>query len=820
MLSLPIDDVIDEIVEAFEENRSVIIQAPPGAGKTTRVPIALLQSRRAPDARIVMLQPRRVAARAAARRIAAENNWRVGREIGYHVRFDRKYHETTRILVVTEGIFLAMLQADPFLESTDTVVFDEFHERTLDSDLCLAMCRRVRQDVRPDLGLVVMSATLDATPVADYLKPCRVVTSEGRLYPVVTSYLDHPVDGDPARAAADGVRRMIGKNDGDILVFLPGMAWIHRCYQQLEALAQQEDLELMRLHSSLSPEEQDRVLLPSDRTKIILATNIAETSLTIDGVRSVVDCGLARVLRFDRSRSMNRLETVRISHASADQRRGRAGRQGPGSCLRLWTEAENVGMRRQETAEINRLELSGAVLQLLSWGETNVRGFLWFENPSETAVDKAYELLELLGAIDEMGVTALGQSMARLPMAPRLARVLVEGARLGALSLVAMAAAVISEGRGGDFKDLEARVREAERYQNRGDLRFLMKVRDQFVNSADKHVLSSTRISRMSDREILGRSVLAGFPDRLARRRIDDPSRALMVKNQGLRLDAGGEFPGDDLIVAVEVMAPGRAQRSEASIRLAAAIAEEDLPQEYMKTAVELSFDRRGERVRAFKRRRWRGLLISEHEIAPANFDDSAALLAINAAENPVRALALDREAVVALLARLYCLKAWQPELEFPDSDAEIVKMLPLLSQGRSSFKELRALPLTEIILGSLNQKQRRALMSKAPEVLEVPSGSRIRLQYIRGEAPVLRVRIQELFGLSSTPAVGGGRIPVTLHLLAPNMRPQQITDDLASFWANTYSDVRAELRGRYPKHHWPEDPLSAKALKGTRRKG
>jgi ATP-dependent helicase HrpB len=823
--SLPIDSVLGEVVESLSRAPALVLQAPPGAGKTTRVPVALARAG-TPGQRIVVLQPRRLAARAAARRIAAENGWRVGSEVGYQIRFDRCFCESTRILIVTEGILVTMLQHDPFLEGIAAVIFDEFHERSLNSDLALAMARRVQQQARPDLGLVVMSATLDCEPVARYLGSCPVITCRGRSHEVTITHLERPHQGDPAAAAARGVHRMLPATGGDLLVFLPGMAWIKRCARLLQDLAEAEDLAVMVLHGDLSGDEQDRVLEPGNRRKVVLATNIAETSVTVPGVTAVVDTGLARVLRFDQGCDLNRLETVRISHASADQRTGRAGREGPGACLRLWTEAEEPGLRAAEAPEIARLELSGPVLQLLAWCETDLESFPWFEASPAAAVSQALELLQRLGALDDSGITRMGQTMAAFPLEPRLARLLVEGHRLGDLDTAVMAAAVLSERpRPEETIDLALEVaemtRQAEPAAGAGRRRHLIRVANQLRRIAGT-CLGRAGTPAAASSETLARAVLAAFPDRLARRRPGDRQRALMVGGRGLRLDEGGEQIEQDLLVAVEVTAGARGRHAEALVRRAVPVERSWLPDEQCSQAVEHLFDHDRERVRTLVRSRWLDLVIDESEGAGSGTDaeEVSRVLGQAAAAQLEQALALARPQVASFLARLRSLGEWRPELQLPAFDRqELVALLPVLCQGRSSFAELRRLPLAEILGGMLSQEQRQALADQAPERLQVPSGSWIRLRYEPGRPPVLAVRLQELFGLAETPAVAGGRVPVLLHLLAPNLRPQQVTSDLPSFWANTYPQVRAELRGRYPKHYWPEDPLTAEPTRSTRRR-
>jgi len=858
---LPVDEVLPALTAALAEHRAAVLTAPTGAGKTTRVPpaVASLLADSASDARrVVMLEPRRIAARAAARRIAEEGGWRLGDEVGYQVRFDRRASADTRILVVTEGLLVQRLQSDPFLEGVGAVVFDEFHERSLDADLALAMAARVQREVRPDLLLTVMSATLDAAPLARFLGGCPAVESRGFLHPVEIDWLD-PTDrrlaglgitpgssrpSDVSALAAWGVRRMLERVDGDVLCFLPGVGEIHRTAEALEEVARARGLDLAPLHGSLPPAEQDAVLSPSERRRVVLATNVAETSVTIEGIEGVVDSGWVRQMRFDPARGLDKLELVRISRASAAQRTGRAGRLGPGRCLRLWSEHEHRGLAERTPPEVARVDLAGATLQLLAWGESDAAAFPWYEAPDTTALAAAEELLARLGAVEANGVTALGRAMAALPAHPRLARLLAEGHRLGHAGAAAMAAALLGERfpirrRHGEAaprparSDLLEAAEAVERFSrggawteglNRGAARFALQARDQLASMAGRLGGESGREGATvpADEAVL-RAAFAAFPDRLCRRREPRGRRAAMVGGRGVELDTGSAVTEAELFVALE-LAGGFKGAGDARARLASAVDEAWLPEERVREATEVEFDPERQRVIGYRRRRYLlgadTLLLDEREV-PLTADLTAAAeaaLAAAAAADLEGALPLADDAVASFLARLGWLAAVRPELALPEfGDAALTELLPALVAGRRSFAELAKAPLLDVMRGLLTPAQLRALEREAPERLEVPSGNRIRLDYAAGAAtgetgrpPVLAVRIQEMFGLAETPRVGGGRVPVLLHLLAPNHRPQQVTDDLASFWQNTYPEVRKELAGRYPKHAWPEDPLAA----------
>jgi ATP-dependent helicase HrpB len=828
--SLPIDEVLPGLVAALRDGPAAVLIAPTGAGKTTRVPPALLAAGLAGRDQIVMLEPRRIAARAAPRRMAEEGGWTLGREIGYQVRFERKAGPETRILVVTEGILVQRLQADPFLEGVGVVIFDEFHERNLQTDLSLAMARRVQREVRPDLKLLAMSATLDPGPVAAFLGGAPVLESRGRLHPVEILYIDRPDDRPLPAQAASGVRRLLDATPGDLLVFLPGVGEIQRAAEALAGLAAERDLALLQLYGDLPAERQDEVLRRSNRRKVVLATNVAETSVTIDGVTAVVDSGAVRRLRFDPATGLDRLELGRVSRASADQRAGRAGRQAPGICLRLWPAWEQPALPERETPEIARVDLAGPALQLLAWGEPDLAAFGWFEAPDPAALAAATLLLRQLGALDDHGMTALGRTMARLPVHPRLARLLVEGHRRGHPREAALLAALLAERdpfprtprgagpRRASRSDLLDRLDALEAFERRnafdGDLnagaaRFVLKARDQLLDLARRE-LSPPLPVREGDDSLL-RSLLAAYPDRVARRREPRSPRGVMVGGRGVRLADDSAVLEDPLFLCVDLDAGRSGPLSEALVRKASAVEAEWLPADRVRTAIDLEFDESRERVAAWKRTRYEDLVIAEAEVPPPDAAGTARVLAAAAAERLDRALALDDPAVAAFLARVRSLAGWMPELGLPRFTGEEIRdLLPALAAGRKSFAELKRAPLLDVFQGALSYPQLEALRREAPERLAVPSGSQIRIVYEPGQPPVLAARIQEMFGLAETPRVAAGRVPVLLHLLAPNGRPQQVTHDLRSFWETTYAQVRKELAGRYPRHSWPMDPWNA----------
>ncbi|HEV7667244.1 MAG TPA: ATP-dependent helicase HrpB [Thermoanaerobaculia bacterium] len=858
---LPIDSVLPELIDALRAHPNAVLRAPTGAGKTTRVPPSLLAAGIAglgAGKSIVMTEPRRVAARAAARRIAEEQGWVLGREVGYQVRFERKATRETRILVVTEGILVQRLQADPFLEGVGVVIFDEIHERTLSADLALAMARRVQREVRPDLALVAMSATFDPGPLAEFLGGAPTIDSPGRLHPIEIRYLEgadlRTEPREIAARVASAVERALAKapGGGGVLAFLPGVGEIRRVAEILAPSAVARGCAILPLYGELPAEAQDAAISPGPRRKIVLATNVAETSVTVSGISVVVDCGLARILRYDPASGLDRLELARIGRASAAQRSGRAGRENPGIAYRLWPEREQAARPERERPEIQRVDLAGPALQLLAWGETDLSGFGWFEPPDPAALDRGLDLLERLGAMDpggNAGLSKLGRAMAEIPIHPRLARLLIEGRKRGVGREAALVAALLGErdpfrrsapAAGGrrtavhvsrsdlldrlDGLEIFARSNGRQTASPAGELapgaaRFVLQAAEQLERSAANGPGGKAPTDR--DGALLA-SIAAAWPDRIARRREPGSPRAVMVGGRGVRLGEESSVSLAELFACIDLDAGGGiGAMGEARVRIASAVEPGDLPRERLSDEVEVEFDSERERVIAYRRTRFDDLVLSEREVPPPA-EDATRVLAEAAGRDLTRALALDEPEIAGFLARWRWLRTTRPELDLPAvGDEEIRALLPELSRGRRSFADLRKAPLRDLLSGALSYPQAQALAREAPERIEVPSGSLIRLDYpAEGDGPpVLAVRIQELFGLTETPRVAAGRVPVLLHLLAPNYRPQQVTRDLASFWANTYPQVKKELQGRYPKHAWPDDPRNAVPERRPRRR-
>lgn len=836
MTPLPIDSVIASLIEALCHDCCVVLKAPAGAGKTTRVPAALIDHGLARQGKVLVLQPRRLAARSVAKRIADERGGRVGDEIGYHIRFDRQFDRQTRLIVMTEGVLVRQLQDDPFLEGVAAVVLDEFHERHLETDLALAMVRRVQQTVRPDLKLLVMSATLAAEPIAQYLGNCPVVESQGSLFPVDIRYQEVSADRPISIPVVRGVETLLRETAGDILVFLPGTREIRQTHDEMQSLAARESLLILPLFGDLPMAEQDRVFASSPHRKVVLATNVAETSITIPGITGVVDSGMARILEFDPTLGLNRLELKSISRAAADQRAGRAGRTEPGICLRLWPEAAHRHRPERETAEIHRVELSGVLLQLLNWGESDFTSFPWFEAPDAAAIAQAHALLRRLGACDAAGITSLGRQLVQMPLEPRLARLIMEGARAGQLERATLIAALLSErdpfqrgdrpGRAhhtsrSDILDQVDALLEFSRSRrtqfdlgtlNRQSTEFVLRAAEQLQRQVRDRIPESAVASRsgnLSDDDALLKAILAAFPDRLVRRREPGGRRGVMVGGRGVRLHDQSAVAEGELFVCVEADAGG----TETLVRKASLVERDWLSGDNLETRVDVEFDSETQRVQARRRVDWDGLTLEESPAALPDEAQVAEVLAHAALAAWDRVFPVDNAELQGFLARIDCLSKWMPDQPLPIfDDSALRELLPDICLGKRSFAELLKGDWLGLVRSRLTPQQIQIIEREAPERIAVPSGSRLPIVYEADRPPVLAVRIQEIFGWKATPRIAGGRVPLLLHLLAPNHRPQQITDDLTSFWNNAYPIIRGELRRRYPRHAWPDDPWNAQA--------
>lgn len=834
---LPVAALCAAVARALTEHGAAVVIAPPGAGKSTLLPPALLDAGVLGNDRLVMLQPRRVAARAVARRIAQQRSTRLGDEIGYRVRFEDRTSAATRIEVVTEGLLTRRLQSDPFLDGVRCVVLDEFHERSLHADLALALLAEIRREARPDLQILVMSATLDPGPVSAFLGDCPVLQADARPFPVEIEYERETSTEPPWPRAARAVRRCLSEsNEGHVLVFLPGKGEINEVAGLLADLSEPSgSIQVLPLHGALSPEAQDKALSPAAPgvRKVVLATNIAETSVTIEGVRAVIDTGLARVPRFEPRLGLERLERVRISRASADQRAGRAGRTGPGRCLRLWSALEHHAMPAADVPELLRSDLARTVLEIRGWGAEPAR-FGFFEAPPPEALEQADALLRRLSFVDAHGLTPGGRAALAMPLHPRLAAVVAAGHAAGALHAVCTAAALVNER---DVlkdppdmvaeSDLALRLdalAEAEAARLRPDAcrrwgldpgaaREVLQARDQLVDVAARVLgASKTNAPRGPAGEAVLRSLLAGFGDRVAQRRGARSNKFKLAGGGGAVLDPKSVVRDAELILAVGLEAAAHGKGGEHKIRVASALSPAWLPRTL---GVETRWDAGREGVSQARVERFLELTLAEHPAGDAaDPEAAAALLARQAARTPDRAF--DPEAIGPWLARVRFLAEHMPELDMPRFEALDAPQdtpppwLEALCVGRRSFADLRRADLAGWLRGVLTQAQQLALDRHAPERMNLPAGRHGRITYVPGEPPVLAARIQWFFGLDRTPTLADGRVRVRLHLLAPNGRPAQVTQDLEGFWRGSWTLVRKELRGRYPKHAWPEDPSAA----------
>jgi len=828
---LPIEPVLPSIIDALSSHTGAVLQAPPGAGKTTLVPPALLSAPWLGDQVIVMLEPRRVAARAAASRIAELLGDTVGGLVGYRTRGDSKVGPATRLEIMTEGVLTRRLQRDPILDGVGVVIFDEFHERHLQSDVGLALALRTRRLVRDDLRLLVMSATLDGESVSRYLGGAPIVTSEGRAYDVDTRYLQPRGGIGLAAILIPTIHSALSRDVGDVLVFLPGAGEIARAESALTSELS-SDVVVTPLHGSLDASSQDRAIRPDPRgrRKIVLATSIAETSLTIEGVRIVIDTGFSRVPRFDAATGMTRLETVRVSKASADQRRGRAGRTAPGVCYRLWLEHDSHQLLDRTPPEILHADLTPLALDLAAAGVKDPDDLAWLDQPPPASFAHALELLRELEAIDESGaITRHGQAMAEIPVHPRLAHMLLRSRDDGRTRLACEVAALLEERDIAVSRpepldvDLALRVEAV-----RGSRSPLIDVDGRAVHRVRAQADRLARQLRAGaalpdDSAFIGSLVALAYPDRVAQRRPGPPPAARYVMRNG----RGAELTGAQTLSTSPhlVVAQLDDRRPESRVFLAAALSLDDIRERFagqieIERVVELDDDSGS--VAARRRERLGAIVLRETSADAEPGDVRRALL------DAVRRRGIARlgwsDAATRLRDRLRFVGAH--DSSWPDvSDTTLLERLDewlgpaLAEKGARRLRDVERLDLTDALAGLLDWRQRRALDDLAPTHIVVPSGSRIPIDYADPTAPALAVRLQEVFGLEESPRVLGGRVPLTMHLLSPAHRPVQVTRDLAGFWRTSYFDVRKDLRGRYPKHEWPEDPLSAQPTRRAKRR-
>lgn len=808
---LPIDVVLPSLRSALTAGRSAVLVAPPGAGKTTRVPLALLAEPWLISGTIIVLEPRRIAARAAAERMASTLQEHVGETVGLRARLSSKVGPRTRIEVVTEGVFTRMILDDPSLEGVGAVLFDEFHERSLDADLGLALSLDCQRGLREDLRLLVMSATLEGARVAQLLGDAPVIESEGRAYPIETRYLGRDPRARIEDQMVDAIVKALRADAGSVLAFLPGQGEIRRVAERLAERLGNPAVVIAPLYGAMDMVAQDLAIAPAAAStrKVVLATSIAETSLTIEGVRIVIDCGLARVPRYEPDVGVTRLETVRVSRASADQRRGRAGRTEPGICYRLWDEPQTISLPAFAEPEIRAADLAGLLLDCAEWGVTDPATLSWLDPPPQAAIESARQELAALGALDGDGrITGMGRRLRALPLPPRLARMVLAAADRGAAFDAAEIAAVLVErGLGGNDTDLAHRLAAFRRDRSRraDDMRRLAQG---WARAATQKPSTPSRGGQsMSPASLLARA----YPDRIAKAR-GAPGQFLLANGRGAALDPADPLARSGLLVVAEMQGSAAATR----ILLAAGTDEAEVLQiagERVRESDEIAFDTTAAAIRSRRVRRLDAIVLSSEPRPTQPSEEAAAMLASGIAKLGTGRLPWSK-AQIQLRDRVAFLRAAEGEA-WPDlSDDALAAtaeqwLAPFLT-GKTRLADIGADDLAAALDAILPWDLRRRLDAEAPTHYEAPTGNRHAIDYEGAGAPALHIRVQELFGLKEHPAIAGGRLRLTLHLLSPAHRPIQITRDLLGFWSGSWAAVKADMKGRYPKHVWPDDPANA----------
>jgi ATP-dependent helicase HrpB len=815
--SLPIDEALPQLTAALQASNAAVLAAPPGAGKTTRVPLVLLDEPWAKNKKILVLEPRRLAARAAASRMASTLGEEVGGTVGLRVRFGSKISKRTRIEVITEGVFTRLILDDPSLEGIAAVLFDEFHERSLDADLGLALARDAQTGLREDLKLLVMSATLDGARVSWLLGDAPVIESQGRSFPVDTRYLGRVPRARIEMQVTDAIERALRAETGSVLVFLPGAGEIRRAETLSNERLRDPAVDVVALYGALDAREQDRAIAPAPpgRRKVVLATSIAETSLTIEGVRVVIDSGLARVPRYEPDVGITRLETVRVSRAAADQRRGRAGRTEPGVCYRLWDEPQTGSLAPYTQAEILSADLSSFVLDLAQWGVADPAPLAFPDPPPVPALNEARGLLRELGAIDADGrITDEGRQLRQLPLPPRLARMIVDAARDGAGELTASIAAIIVErGLGGDDVDLRHRLDQFRRDRSR---------RAEEARAMVRRWAQTAGTGKSQGNMSVGALLALAYPDRIAKNRGRGNGSFLLANGRGGQVDPASPLEREPFLAVAELTGAAAASR----ILLAAPISPNEIEARFADRIEDrdaVTFDAASGSLRARRTRRLGALVLAE-QIKPVQPNaETARILAEGILARGLGKLPWSKAALY-LRQRIAFLHRSEGE-EWPDvSDEALARdaanwLEPLLAE-KTALGHIGADELSDGIANLMPWHLRRRLDEEAPTHFEAPTGTRVPIDYDAEQGPTVSIRVQELFGLGQHPSIAGGRVPLVIELLSPAHRPVQVTRDLPGFWRGSYAAVRTEMRGRYPKHPWPDDPMTAPPTRRAKPRG
>ena len=841
--ALPIFEIRDSLVEACRKENRIVLQAPTGSGKSTQVPQMLLDAGVLGEGQAIVLQPRRLPTRMLATRVAQERGVKLGEEVGYQIRFDNVSSPRTRIRYVTEGLLLRQMLDDPGLGGVTALIFDEFHERHLYGDITLARALEIQETSRPDLKILVMSATLETETLSRYLSPCTLLRSAGRTFPVTVEYLDKPFD--PERypvwqLVADELGRLQARHPGDVLVFMPGTYEIQRTIQSLQATLSHADWIILPLYGELPPAEQDAAVARYDRRKIVVTTNVAETSLTIDGVRLVIDAGLARVAKFDPYRGINTLLIEKISQASAEQRAGRAGRTAPGHCLRLWTQREHEGRAAQELPEIKRLDLAETLLTLKASGVVNLQAFRWLEPPDARSFSRAEQLLMDLGAIDLKSgtLTPVGRKMSRFPMHPRYSRMLLAAHQYRCVRPVALIAA-LTQGRPILVPNVDRKTQELREDvlggENCSDFFLLMRAwrlaeRSQFdlhkCRSLGIHAQAARQVTpilqsflrlaegqgldvseRPADNESIQRCLLLGFSDHLGRRLDGGTLRYDLVHHRRGVLARDSAVQDSPLVVAAEIREiQGKDRELNTLLTLATAVQRpwlQELFPEDFSTIEGVEYDETRRRVVRQHKTVFRELVLEEiiDENPPP---DAAARLLAERVLNGRCPLKEWDDSVEQWATRVNCLADWMPDLQIPPLDGEARRsLIEQLCLGASSYREIKDRPVWPVVKSWLSSTQQQWIDTYAPERLALPGGRQAKITYAAGQAPVLAARIQDLYGVVSDLRIAAGKIPLVVQILAPNHRPIQITQNLANFWKESYPQVKLEYQRKYPRHEW-----------------